>query len=436
MAFDESYHFGLIMFFSHRVSPIVTHQAPDTYKFGNIIQSPSMLYHYIMSYPDRLVHLMTHSLVTEVIVLRLINVGFGVLTLLVIRSLLKELNLSKALTNTLIIVYAFMPIVSVLSAQINYDNLLILLTTLAILQTLRLIKEIQSRKLNINRLLFITFLCLFASLIKFAFLPIFLAVVMILVYKFLGLRQKNIKLNLNKSLSLFLLVLLNIIFFGLFIRFYGVNVIRYRNPEPQCNQILSVRACDHYYSWHINNENRIYGLTHPHHHFNAVGYTGYWLYYVSLELVADVVPIQGNSYPNLVMYAFMVIATWSSLAAFIYFFKKIFSDDRYRVLAFISLTYLIFLWGRLYYDYNYLGHEPAAIDGRYLVPVLIYILLFYAKSLTYFFQNRLVSRAKYPVAAITILMFLVLGGFNQYITQITPRYGRLSPSNSFIIEGT
>lgn len=85
MAFDEAYHFGLIRFFSHHPDPLVTSQAADTYKYGALIQNSSLLYHYLMSFPYRLIAAVTQNPEMQVIALRFINIALLVGTLFVMR---------------------------------------------------------------------------------------------------------------------------------------------------------------------------------------------------------------------------------------------------------------------------------------------------------------------------------------------------------------
>src|ERR1035438_773805 len=126
MAFDEGYHFNLIQFFSHRFNPIVTSQPSSTYALGAIVHNPSFLYHYLLSFPYRLIAHFTSSIETQVILLRFINIGLAITSLLIMKKILSRLGLPYILVNILLLVFALTPLVTALSAQINYDNLLIL----------------------------------------------------------------------------------------------------------------------------------------------------------------------------------------------------------------------------------------------------------------------------------------------------------------------
>ncbi len=69
MAYDESFHVGLIQIFTEHLNPIISQQHPSTFGFGNIVHNPSWLYHWLLSFPDRLLSL--GSLRTEVVGLTL-----------------------------------------------------------------------------------------------------------------------------------------------------------------------------------------------------------------------------------------------------------------------------------------------------------------------------------------------------------------------------
>src|SRR5262245_25799525 len=78
MAFDEDFHLGIIKIYSHQWLPFLSDNAVNTGQFGALSRDPSYLYHWLMSFPFRLVQLFTDSQTAQVIVLRLINIAlFG-----------------------------------------------------------------------------------------------------------------------------------------------------------------------------------------------------------------------------------------------------------------------------------------------------------------------------------------------------------------------
>src|ERR1700721_3858493 len=58
-AFDEQFHFGLIKIYSHYLLPFLSKQPAGANQFGAVARDPSYLYHYSMSFPYRLIELIT-----------------------------------------------------------------------------------------------------------------------------------------------------------------------------------------------------------------------------------------------------------------------------------------------------------------------------------------------------------------------------------------
>ncbi|MGH7238168.1 MAG: hypothetical protein ACREGF_06555, partial [Candidatus Saccharimonadales bacterium] len=286
MAYDESWHLAQIQFYAQHLNPIITHQAASTYKLGNMVQNPSFLYHYLMSVPYRLIRLFTGNLVTQVIALRLINVALAAAGLIVSRKLLRLINLSKVWSNLVVLAFALTPIVTVLSAQISYDNLLILLVSLCVYQTVRLAQELDRSTLNWIRLLALLSLGLLSSLVKYAFLPVFAASLVLIVWKIVfAWRRDAVRFKLgaktnwlaaNKYLKLLLISAACLSGF-LFARIYAVNLIKYHNPAPICGEVLNPRACRQYYSYdtrYLDDQRHQAGLTPV--TMNIARYSAYW----------------------------------------------------------------------------------------------------------------------------------------------------------------
>ena len=422
MAYDEAYHLGLIKFYSHHLNPIITSQPQDSYKFGAIIQNPSFLYHYSLSFLDRFISIFTSSTVIHVMGLRLINVVFIVISLFVMRRLLLALNFSSGLSNVIVILFAFTPIVIALSAQINYDNLVILLVSICVYQTVVIFKEYERKVFNAKRLIFLISLCLFSSLVKYSFLPIFAAIVFLLIWKLLVTRKKyglkvyknykNAFVKINRAQRT-LLVLILLSGSLLFTRFYIYNIVRYSNPIPQCNQILKIDDCKQYYAWDQNYTLEQYKLSHPKlKRRNIVYFSGNWLISYYFSVYGESKPLYGIFYISpiftLVVGLFAFFATIFTLGNL----KKIFKDNpSLIILLVVSLLYTGALWSRNYHDYLHLD-QIVAISGRYIIPVLVFIyaiLAFGFRKAIGNQKNRLVPKT--ILATIILLLFLTLGGF-------------------------
>ena len=448
MAFDEAWHFGLIQFYSHRLNPIVTSQDSSTYRFGAIIGDPSFLYHYLLSFPDRFITLFTGSLETKVIILRFINIGFAVISLIVLRKLLRLLNLPGGFTNVAILAFALTPIVTVLSSQINYDNLLILAVSLCAYQTILFINELGQKVFNTKRLLMLLCLCLFSSLVKFTFVPIFIGITLLVIWRVIAYQRRgNINLltaakqsfvSINKYVGL---VLFAGIVLGSFfcIRLYAVNLVTYHSPIPQCNQILSVQDCSQYYSWNRNYVERQQYIHNPAlRTWNVLQYTAYWASLNVFDLFGEIMPLQGLYYISETFFTIIGVLGTVALVCTILNFRTIVRRNvNLLYLTGIGLVYILFLWARNYNDFRMLG-RAMAIDGRYLIPVLIYFYALLGLGLVYALEGRHPLRlaARTSLALVVIILFVYYGGYAQYTSQISPVYGHLNPDNYFLLTPT
>ena len=168
MAFDEQFHLGIIKIYAHHVSPFLTHQPSNADEFGAVFRDPSYLYQYIMSFPYRLINLFIHTQTAQIIALRFINIALFISSLPIFRRLLVRSKLSPALINVLFMVFVLVPVVPLLAAQINYDNLFMPLVATALLLTVKLSDEIKAKdRLNAKLISGLFVVCLLASLVQY-----------------------------------------------------------------------------------------------------------------------------------------------------------------------------------------------------------------------------------------------------------------------------
>lgn len=442
MTYDEAYHFGLIKFFGQHPNPLITSQSPDTYRLGAIVQNPSFLYHYLMSFPYRLISLFTHTPELQLISLRLINVALAVGGLLIMRRLLKSLKVSDALTNLLVLMVAFTPIFTVLSGQLNYDNLFIPAATACIYMALSFLRQLDGKVFNIGTFMALLSLCLFTSLIKFAFLPIFVAIAALVGWGIYSRRGsagtlKASALKSWKRLGLHAKVLLIgacVVGGFMFLRIYGVNLVRYHNPAPQCDQVLNVQDCKHYYSWDLNYQIKAYSAAHHIHRVNVLRYDGYWFLVVTFEPFSVLTPFQGHIYAFTAYLIIVGLLGVGALLCTVMDFRHIWQNRELRTLLLICAFYIVCLWARNYHDYVQLSW-PRAIHGRYLLPILICLYLLLATGVRDTLDKRMSQAraltAKAALALIIVASFLYYGGFHQYVHYVYPVYGRISQNDNF-----
>ncbi len=99
MAFDEEFHLGIIRVYSGHWLPFLGGQPDGADAYGAVAADPSYLYHYVMSFPYRIIALFTDNEMVQVILLRFINVGLFGLGLVLFRKVLLRAGTSPALTH-------------------------------------------------------------------------------------------------------------------------------------------------------------------------------------------------------------------------------------------------------------------------------------------------------------------------------------------------
>jgi hypothetical protein len=435
MAFDESYHFALIQFFTHHLNPFISSEPSSSYNLGAIPHNPSIFYHYLLSFPLRLITLFTSNIKTEVILLRLSSLLFAIITIIFIRKILNLLRLPSLISNLVIFVYCLTPIVSVLASQLNYDNLLLPCSTITVYLTIKAVKQINKRTIPTGLIIGLITFCLFCSEVKFSYLPIFAgSFIAILYYLYKSYKGKPKKLlnNFKKGylsiekpkkivLSCFFVVGL-----AIFMNFYGYNLVKYHTLTAQCQQVIPFNDCKLYYPWERNEQALEYKKAHPTMgRMSIPSFTVFWLKVEYYQLFGEVIPIGGLVYIVKEFYGFIIFLSVLGVLTAIYQAKTILKKHVWVLpTIIITVVYLIGLWLR---NYNILlqYNKPLAIQGRYLLPVLVYFYSLLALGMYYTFLNRAIKKAHIGpiITTLTIIMFLVFGGFMRYVRVITPKFG-------------
>jgi hypothetical protein len=340
MAFDEDFHLGVIRLYVHHLSPFWgTHPAAAD-AFGAVNRDPSYLYHYLLSFPYRLIAHFTADQTIQVMVLRSINIGLMATALVLYRKLLLFVGASRALTNAVLLLFVLLPIVPLLAAQINYDNLLLPLTAASLLFVARFGRELDRyQRFNIVNFGGWALTCMFASLVKYAFLPIALSQAAYVGYRLYRTYPNGKKLWLSigfgislvsRRLRWLLLVCLMILSVLSFER-YGLNLVHYHTPVPDCGQVLTVRQCSAYGPWA-----RDYNLA-----------------------------LSG------------IVLGLLSAGTLIFVLPRLWRSDKRPVIvlfAVVSIAYVGILWLDEYRAFLRTG-QPVAINGRYLLPIMPLLLV-------------------------------------------------------------
>jgi hypothetical protein len=433
MAFDEEFHFGLIKLYAQGWSPFSVVQTPQLDVYGSVVTDPSYLYHYLMSFPYRLLHAFIDSQSAIIIILRLMNVAFFGLGIYLFRKVLREIKLSPAITHTVLAIFVLIPVVPLLAGQINYDNLLMPIIATVFLLTIRIRNALKTEhRMPIQNMLWLGLLFLVGSIVKYAFLPIALGVFVYITYLVISTgRKRNMLLTQGlkdmESLSLRMQWLFGLLFVGailLFSQRYVLNIVNYHNIIPDCDAVVSEERCLAYGPY---SRDHGYALTKNNAHVEGpVGYTvRYWSWGMWQRLFFTLAGPTNNyaterPLPIPALTAIVLVVVGALLL--VVYGRQILRDyPVFIVFILATVIYVGALWLQEYKSYVDTA-QPVAINGRYLLPLLPVLGALFA--LAYARAFRAIRNANIG-AAFVVLVFLLLlqgGGPITYIVRSHPEW--------------
>jgi hypothetical protein len=421
MAYDENFHLGIIQLYAQHLSP-VWFGPVNVDGLGAVWRDPSYMYHYLMSFPYRLLTLMTSNLAAKVIVLRLFSIVFMVAGVYFYRRVLLLTKASRPLVNVVFALFVLTPTVPFLAAQLNYDNLLFLLVALSLLLAIRLVRDVRNRSVTAVQWLLALALYLLSSLVMYAYLPIFMALAVWLgfeVVRAYGWRNLGMpwrdwwrsfsRLRVAVRIALALLVVVS---GGLFTERYGVNAVNYGSPLPDCAQVLYVDQCLTYAPWRRNYDiyqAKIAGKLPP-VNTNPFVYIARWVGSMSYQLLYTLNGFTGNftvGQPLPLPFYLVIAIGVVGLPLLLWKWRRIVRQPWLGGLLFVAGAYLLALWARNYSDFLHL-HIAVAIQSRYLVQVLPILYLMVALAFAHALKSR--RRVKTALASGAIAILLLQGG--------------------------
>ncbi len=424
-AFDENFHFGLIKVYSHHWLPFLSGQPSNANAYGAVAYDPSYLYHYVMSFPYRIIALFAHSQMIQVIYLRFINIALAAAGLVLFYRVLLRARVSRAFANLAMALFILIPIVPQLAGQVNYDNMLFPLVAWAFLLAMKAADELRARKPSVRTLGTFVILSIFAVMVKYEFLPIAAGVVLFLLYtahRSFRSHWRQFGRSLRSSwttqsrLAKVVLVVLFVIGLGLFIRRDGRNLIEYHTFTPNCSKILSVQDCKAYgpwaasYRWH--KEVVAERAAGPIDYENPVTYTMSWMYWLWYRLFFAVSgPVHDfRNYPPLPVPAAAGAFIWiTGIAGVIVVAVRRRLFDAYPYIPLfgtVIAVYLIALWTEGYLQYHKTD-VMVLMNGRYLLPILFPISVIVGRAFSVILRRRPALRS---LAALVLLFCFIAGG--------------------------
>ena len=418
MAYDEYFHLGVIREYATHLTPWVQDIPSRTAELGAISRDPSFLYHYLMSFPYRLLALVVHSQMVQVIVLRFINIVFFGLGIVVYRRLLLKVGLGPKLTHGVLFFFCGVPTVVMLAAQINYDNLAFLVTGLLLLFAVKLLNEIRLGTLELKDLLLFLTVLLAAGMIKYALLPV-VGIVGLYVLIDAAVHHRSVRprlvwqrfWNISQRWVKIGICIIFVLTGLLFVDRIGVNVLRYHTPAPSCDQVLSDAACRSYDPYARNAQYREWGLQSQLTTADKNDYPKQWytqMIWESFFVVGPRVlnyppgkPLPGGWIAGKILIDLTIVII---LVHTLWLWRR---SPHARLFMLVCLGYVAALYWRNYHDFLSTG-IPTAIHGRYVVFIMPLLGAMAAASL-----RHSLPKAARPYAIIAVLIlagFLVSGG--------------------------
>jgi hypothetical protein len=426
MAFDEEVHYGITKMYAENLNPFAIEQTPEANKYGAVETDASYVFYYLLSFPYRLLNAIHDSEVFIVTSLRVLNIVIFVWALFLYRRLFDGIGVSRPLSQLAIAIFTLIPIVPMLAAQINYDNLIMALIPLLFIAALAAHKGLQKGSLPIVPTVGVIALILYGCTVKYAFLPIATVVgVYCLVLLMMAMRTHQgfwkktwVDIKAQRPLvlvGLVLLVLPGLLFFG---QRYGRNLIQYQSPVPDCGVVLSVEECMEWGPW-----GRDYQLEHSKpadaEQRNLVHYTathwawGMWnrLFFTLAGPLDQYATRNRLPIPSGTFIVLVAVGTLASLA----FARRLYRQyPAFLLFLLATLAYVGVLVMQQYGMYVQTG-QPVAINGRYMLPLMPLLAVMLAGGMILALRRMNLLKAAPYIGMISLLLFLQGGGVLTYI---------------------
>ena len=302
------------------------------------------------------------------------------------------MKIQPVFRNLTLLFFVLLPAAPFMAATVNYDNAIILLTSLFMLIG---VKIIISQEFCWQQYAQLILIGLTGSLMKVSFLPIFAAGFMFVFIRFI---IKNNKRSFNIITNSFVnsrewakvLILVPLIIVGfLFVERFAVNIIKYHSLTPSCQEQITKKRCmSNYVEFRAENLKK----TRTGNPVQTPEYIGTW--FVTMESGLLITAANTKGYfgtemrqPLPIIYMTVFIGSIVSLATFFYSLKKMQKTKGFWLIVSVIIFYIMALFYiniSYYYDY----YQPIAIQGRYLLPLLPFILLFAVLSINYVMHNK------------------------------------------------
>jgi len=443
IAFDESYHMGLIQFYTNNLLPFMSSQPPGSESHGDVVRYSSYMYHYLFSFPYRFIDPLFDNWPLKILIFRFFNIALFVGALFMFRKLFSHLGISRALVNFSLLMFVLVPLSPHLAATINYDNLALLLCPLFIYLIILCSQSLRQKGiLPASTLIYATAVGSIGSLVKYPFLPIFGAgmVYLAIVWFRTKAHKKTLK-SISKTFGNYslvkrlLLILLLIVSIGLFIERFGVNFAVYHRYQPVCQDMRPISECLRYGPWARNYyRKQEVAATNPPYDPPGHLFLPAWvstmtnrIYFAINHNFQTYDPLPLPFYTAVVIGGFALIMC-------IVFWRRIVAIDRHFILFALAIgLYLLSLIYVNLSDYLAFRTVDYGVNGRYLLLILPLLFILLGLGMQQFTRKVSKKHARHilgTLAVITILFTLNGGGALTYLLRSEP-FWFFEPTRTF-----
>lgn len=404
---DEFRHIANILFYAHTdfwQGPWLNHLTPETLRLGEVSRFPSYFYYYFASFFVRFFDYSHSQYLASVVILRLLSLLFGLLTLFILRRMLKRMQFSPTTINVTLLAFILIGRFSWQSAAVSYDVPAMFLFVWFLDFAVRFL---QSRQLW----LFIPMaaLTLLNSVVKYTFMPFQVAFMALLAIWFLATKGSQGVLEKFKPYAIGSWALAAVISLVLFCERILQNLVVWHQVEPSCDRVQSYEACYTYFGIFRRNTNALESVSSG----NAAPLSDPATYMVNWF---------NNIYQSLFFYRGFGTTTWhvptfvlligfiTLVSAVAFVVLGVIRVKKSGVHMFAILVTLIYIGAVFAFNLKtYLNlHVPYATSGRYLLPVLPFVIAYLILGAKAFFASKFSKPLAVRASAIALTALFVL----------------------------
>lgn len=367
--YDEGFHIKAVYFYTEHINPFDTTPQDIKWDFlGDMSRNVSYVFYYLMAIPLRFVQFFTSNYMTQVIVLRLIMVGFFVSSLAIFRKAFILASFSRLASNIALLFTILLPYIAPFSGVVNYDNVILFLFSLGVYQSLKIINLNKIRFTDFALLIIITFS---AMLTKFnTALVLFAPILLYILYFSLKRYEKNIKTLLYESFknsnrllkySLITIMLIQVV---LIIERPVANYVIYHTQAPKCETILTKDRCMANYTY--KRDVKFKELKPD--SFMPIDIWSYFSTWWLTDMMKTSISMPGKPSMPIVKIIYYTLGI-SGIVLILINLKDLLRSKNVKMLIISCMTFSAILFLENYRAYVSLG-QPVAMSGRYLLPYI------------------------------------------------------------------